>query len=169
MPSRDHSPWAAHCSGGVSVTRRLDFTSYRKTPDASAGCPAWDRFLAETFPGDPAARDVLQEIFGYCLWPTCEYEKLFLLYGDAHTGKSTAAETLQAVLGADSVAALSLERLGGRFDLAGLVGKLANISFDASEIYRAAEGTLKALASGEPDHAEVAIAMAMAMRCRPGA
>jgi putative DNA primase/helicase len=120
------------------------------TPDASAPCPTWHAFLAETFPEDKEAVRLLQEIFGYCLWPACPYEKFFVLYGGGNTGKSTFGETLQSLLGEGNVSALPLERFGERFALAALIGKLANIVFDASEIDKAAEGTLKALVSGEP-------------------
>jgi putative DNA primase/helicase len=120
------------------------------TPDPAFPCLAWQRFLEETFGGDPAPVRLLQEMFGYCLWPDCRYERFFLLYGDGGTGKSTTAETLQAMLGEENVSALPLERFGERFALAGLVGKMANVVFDSCEVDRAAEGTLKALVSGEP-------------------
>jgi putative DNA primase/helicase len=119
------------------------------TPDPGARCPHWARFLREAFPGDTTPTRLLQEIFGYTLWPDCRFEKIVIAYGPGNSGKSTLAETLQAVLGADSTAALTLERLGDRFGLPALVGKLANIVYDVNEIDRAAEGTLKMLASGE--------------------
>jgi putative DNA primase/helicase len=120
------------------------------TPDVSAAHPAWDQFLAETFGDDASTVNVLQEMFGYCLWPDCRHEKFFIWHGQANTGKSTTVEALGAILGEQNVSAISLDRLGGRFDLSGLIGKMANIIFDASEVERAAEGTLKALVSGEP-------------------
>jgi P4 family phage/plasmid primase-like protien len=119
------------------------------TPDPDAGCSHWLHFLAETFPAGPDAVRLLQETFGYCLWPGCDYETFFMFFGGGGTGKSTTAVTLQALLGEDNVSALSLERFGERFALAGLVGKTANVVFDASDIDKVAEGTLKALASGE--------------------
>jgi putative DNA primase/helicase len=119
------------------------------TPEAAATCPLWQHFLAETFGNEQDASRLLQEVAGYCLWPDCRYEKFFLLPGPARSGKSTAAETLQAMLGEGNVSALPLERFGERFALASLVGKFANIVFDASEIDKVSEGTLKALASGE--------------------
>src|SRR5262245_39554228 len=44
------------------------------TPDLGTPCPAWSGFLAETFPDDEGLRQVLQEAFGYCLWPDCRFE-----------------------------------------------------------------------------------------------
>jgi P4 family phage/plasmid primase-like protien len=120
------------------------------TPDPSAEYPNWRKFLAEVFPGDPAPAQIVQEIFAYSLWPDCRYEKFFIFPGPGYTGKSTVAATLEALLGKSNVSALPLERFGERFALAGLIGKMANIVFDASEIDRAAEGVLKALVSGEP-------------------
>ena len=125
-------------------------TALPVTPDASAPCAAWLEFLGETFPGDQAAVQLLQEMFGYCLWPDCRYEKFFLLYGPGSTGKSTVAEVLQSVLGEGNVGSLPLERFGERFALSGLVGKVANVVFDALDVDRTAEGSLKAMVSGEP-------------------
>jgi putative DNA primase/helicase len=125
-------------------------TALPVTPDPESARTTWERFLAETFEDNLAAITLMQEAFGYCLWPTCLYERMFLFLGDGNTGKSTVVETLQGVLGESNVSSISLERLGGRFDLAGLVGKLANIVFDAADADRAAEGTLKTLVSGEP-------------------
>jgi putative DNA primase/helicase len=119
-------------------------------PDVAAEHPAWDQFLAETFGENPAAVSLVQEAFGYCLWPDCRYEKLFIFHGQGKTGKSTLVGVLAALLGEQNVSAISLDRLAGRFDLSGLIGRMANIIFDASEVERSAEGTLKALVSGEP-------------------
>jgi putative DNA primase/helicase len=119
-------------------------------PAAAADCPIWAKFLTGTFPDDDDAILLLQEIFGYMLWPDCRYEAFFVLFGDGNTGRSTVAETLQAMLGASNCSALSLERLGERFALPALIGKLANICFDAGEIEKGSEGILKALVSGEP-------------------
>jgi putative DNA primase/helicase len=134
------------------------------TPDAAAGCPKWLSFLAETFPAGPEAVRLLQEVFGYCLWPGCDYERFVIIHGGGKTGKSTIGGTLQALLGEGNVGALPLERFGERFALAGLVGKLANVVFDASEIDRTAEGTLKALVSGEPVTVEHKHAAVTSMR-----
>jgi P4 family phage/plasmid primase-like protien len=117
-------------------------------PDPSAACPGWEGYLADTF--DEAGRHLLQEVFGYCLLPDCRFEKFFFLPGPPDSGKSTAAEVLTAVLGPANTSALPLERFGERFALAGLVGKLANVVFDASEVDAAGEGHLKAMVSGEP-------------------
>jgi putative DNA primase/helicase len=133
-----------------SSPRFFTLSALPVTPDPSGSRTAWDRFVTDTFADNPAAVGSLQERFGYCLWPDCRYEKFFLFFGPGNSGKSTGAETLQGLLGEANVAALPLERFGERFALAGLVGKFANIVFDASEIERMAEGVLKALVSGEP-------------------
>src|SRR5262249_26701883 len=70
------------------------------TPDRAAACGSWQKFLDETFGGDAAATALLQEAFGYSLWShDCRYEKMFLFYGPAASGKSTVVETLQNMLG----------------------------------------------------------------------
>jgi putative DNA primase/helicase len=140
-------------AGPALLADSPDFFSLNALPvsfEPDAQCPRWRAFLDETFSADGPAIDLLQEVFGYCLLPSCPFEKFVIFFGDANTGKSTVAEVLQALLGPDNVSALTLERLGERFALTSLVGKLANVVFDTSEIERTAEGTLKALASGEP-------------------
>jgi putative DNA primase/helicase len=89
-------------------------------------------------------------MIGYSLLPDCRFEKFFLLYGDGQTGKSTVVETWQSLLGAGNVSSVPLEQFGRRFGLFPLVGKLANIVFDSSEIDQEGEGPLKAIVSGEP-------------------
>jgi P4 family phage/plasmid primase-like protien len=120
------------------------------TPDCMASCRMWLKFLADTFPCSPDAILLLQEIIGYSLWPYCDFERFFIYHGAGDTGKSTVAETHQALLGKMNVSALPLERFHERFALSNLIGKMANIVFDASEIDKLAEGVLKALVSGEP-------------------
>jgi putative DNA primase/helicase len=105
--------------------------------------------LIDTFGDCPRALLVLQEVCGYCLLPDNRFEKFAIMYGPANTGKSTAAQTLQALLGDGNTGSLPLERFAERFALSALVGKMANVVFDASEIDKVAEGTLKALVSGE--------------------
>lgn len=119
-------------------------------PDPQAGCELWLQFLSVTFRGDAAAVALLQEIFGYCLWPDCRFDRFFIFYGDGATGKSTCAEVLYAILGQLNVCGVPLEQFGKQFGLASLVGKLANIVFDAAGIDHAGEGNLKAIISGEP-------------------
>jgi P4 family phage/plasmid primase-like protien len=119
-------------------------------PDPAASRVRWLTFLGEALVHDASAIDVVQELFGYCLLGDCRFEAFFLLYGEANTGKSTVAETLHGLLGAANVSALPLDRLGEPFALADLVGKLANVVFDGGDIRCEAEGTFKALVSGEP-------------------
>jgi putative DNA primase/helicase len=125
-------------------------TELAVTPNAAEAHVVWDAFLKDTFGGGVESVEQLQEAFGYALWPECPYEKFHILFGEAGTGKSTAAETLAAILGAGNVGALTLDRFGERFALPSLTGKLANVVFDSGDIDKVAEGTLKALVSGEP-------------------
>lgn len=63
-----------------------------------AECPQWRAFLERIIP-DPAMRDFLQEIAGYCLSGSMREHKLFLLYGTGRNGKSTFVNLLREVLG----------------------------------------------------------------------
>ena len=95
-------------------------------------------------------RFVLQEFFGYSLWPDCRYQKLLVLLGDGGNGKSTITETWEAMLGEDNVSDVALEKLGEDFRQAALQGKLANFSGELPYLGKINEGLLKRIVSGEP-------------------
>jgi putative DNA primase/helicase len=94
-----------------------------------AACPAIMRFLAETIPWD--ALDLIEELFGYALYPANPYRKAVMLLGPGGNGKSTLLGLFRGLLGNANVAAVSLQQLGeDRFAAADLFGKLANICGD---------------------------------------
>ena len=128
----------------------FSLTSLPHDPDATTPSPLFHRFLTDTFGDERQVIQLIQEIFGYCLWPDCRFEAVFIWFGEANTGKSTLAETLTSMLGSSNVSGIPLDRLGERFALPALQGKLANIVLDTGEIDKTAEGLLKALISGEP-------------------
>lgn len=98
---------------------------------------AWLKFLAEAWPGDQAAIDTLQEIFGYLLTPDTSQQKMFMLIGPRRSGKGTIGRVLTALLGTDNVASPTLTSLTKDFGLQPLIGKLVAMIPDA----RVAPGT----------------------------
>lgn len=99
--------------------------------DAQAACPHWHSFLDQTFDGDPATINLLQEWFGVNLVPDNSDEKFMLFVGPPRSGKGTVIEVLTAMLGAEQVAITTFSKMASRFGLAPLVGKLAAILPDA--------------------------------------
>jgi P4 family phage/plasmid primase-like protien len=122
---------------------------YKYDPDAT--CPTWLKFLEQMFP-DAGVRQLLAELFGYCLTFDTSQGKFAILEGQGANGKSVVCAALRAVLGTENVSAVPLEAFKGErtFPIAATVNKLANIHTDMSEIEQSAEGIIKAFADGEP-------------------
>jgi P4 family phage/plasmid primase-like protien len=94
-----------------------------------ATCLAIRRFFAETLPWDTL--DLIEELFGYALYPGNPFRKAVLLYGSGFNGKSVLLGLFRELLGSENVSAVPLQMLGeNRFAGADLFGKLANICGD---------------------------------------
>jgi len=115
-------------------------------PDAQ--CPEFIRLLKEKAP-DETLQLLLQEIAGYLLIPSAKYQKGFVLIGSTGTGKSTLIHILIALLGRANCSAIPLEKIGDRFELAGIDGKLANFSSEVSADVFLQDGPVKAIIAGD--------------------
>ena len=113
-----------------------------------AMCHKWNQFLKEVLP-DKAARDLLQEFFGYCLTFDTSYHKFLVLVGEGANGKSVVTDVATRMIGPDNVTHVELERFGDRFALFPTVGKLANIVSEIGRHKDVAENILKAVVSGD--------------------
>ena len=122
--------------------------------DAETDCPLWHVTLGGILPATgPEDRrvDLLQELMGLTILPgDLSFQKFLILVGAGGNGKSTVLETWEAMLGADNVAHVPLDALGGEFRLGEMAGKLANIAGDMNHLDKVAEGLLKQLTSGDP-------------------
>jgi P4 family phage/plasmid primase-like protien len=116
--------------------------------DEKAECPLFLRFLEQKVP-DPSLRSLVQEMFGYILEPSTRYQKGFSLIGKSGTGKSTLLKILSDLVGPNNRSNIKLEKLGERFQVAALDGKLVNISSEVSEKVFLDDGTVKALIAGD--------------------
>jgi P4 family phage/plasmid primase-like protien len=113
-----------------------------------AECPRFREFLAQIQP-DASARDLLQELLGYCLMPGNPHKLAAFWVGKPDTGKSTLQAIFRGVLGPKNVTALSLQSLAdSRFAAAGLFGKLANIHGDLPVKVIREIGVFKTLTGG---------------------
>jgi P4 family phage/plasmid primase-like protien len=112
-------------------------------------CPKWLAFLNRNLEGDAERIKLVQEWAGYLLLPDCTYQRFMALEGEGANGKSVYLAAITAMLGKENCSFVPLERFGERFDKASMLGKLANISADAAEVDRTAEGFLKSFTSGD--------------------
>jgi len=91
-----------------------------------ATCPRIRKFLTEVH--KPEDIPVIQELFGYCLYPKYCYHKLFFFIGNGRNGKGTETRLMEAMLGKRNVTAVSISNLtNDPHHPAELFGKLANI------------------------------------------
>jgi P4 family phage/plasmid primase-like protien len=133
-----------------------DFFSPVQLPvkyDPDAKCPAWDGFVAATFPED--ARALAYEIPALLMIPETSIQKAVLLTGEGANGKSTYLAAVEAFVGRENCVALSLQKIEtDRFAASRLVGKLANICPDLPSNHLTSTSTFKAITGGDRITAE---------------
>lgn len=131
----------AFCGKTASFFSRLPVRQYLYDPTAT--CPTWLAFLNQTL--DAESTKTLQEWFGLCNVVDTSYQKFLCLFGPARTGKSTASNVLQRMLGERCVSNIGLDRLGSQFAGDELLGKLLNLSPDVKWVSGLAEANIKAI------------------------
>ena len=115
--------------------------------DTEADCPQFDRYLARVLP-DSESQTVLFEFLGWIFLRDLKLEKMLILYGSGHNGKSVLFDITTALLGETNISALSLESLKTPEKRLPLVGKLLNYGSEVSG--NVAPDILKKASSGEP-------------------
>lgn len=99
--------------------------------------------------------DTLQEMFAATLFRIApRYQRAFLLFGRAHTGKTQVINVLRALLPPQGIASLGPQKWDERFTLVDLVGKAANICGELPENSRIAGYTFKEVVEGSPVRSE---------------
>lgn len=93
--------------------------------DPAAECPMFDRFLARVLP-DQECRALLMEFFGWIFLRDLKLEKMMILYGSGHNGKSVIFDVISALLGESNVSKLGLSALDRPERRTPLLGKLLN-------------------------------------------
>ena len=106
----DAHPWLLNVLNGMLDLRTGELRPH--SPDDLLTCLApvrydpaapgtrWRQFIEEIFPGDPDMQRLFQQACGYALTGSTERECLFILYGPStRNGKSTACETIAAMMG----------------------------------------------------------------------
>lgn len=115
--------------------------------DTAATCPLFDRYLSRVLP-DESSQLVLAEFIGWIFLRGLKLEKVLVLYGDGHNGKSVFFDIVNALLGEANVSNLglsSLSKLENRFQLG---STLLNFGSEIND--RCDADLFKKLASGEP-------------------
>jgi putative DNA primase/helicase len=110
--------------------------------DPSAVCPRWESFIAHVLP-DPECQQLIQEMFGYCLTFDTRQQKFFLLLGEGSNGKGVVLRILRLLLGPENISAVSLARLGDRFELGQTLGKLVCLASEVDNVRQLDEAVIK--------------------------
>jgi len=108
----------------------------------------WERVIKE----DLYEEDIplLQETFGYALFPDNRAQKMIILVGEGANGKSLILHVLETMLGKDNVSHIAPQTLvTNDFSLSVLQNKLANIYADLPNLPMQTVGKLKSLVSGD--------------------
>jgi putative DNA primase/helicase len=122
--------------------------------DARAECPLWESFLETIMGSKPGLINFLRRAVGYSLTGDTSERALFIMYGSGANGKTTALETIRALLG-DYAARTPAETLLARRDNAipNDVAKLKGARFvsasETDEGRRLAEAQIKDLTGGD--------------------
>ena len=147
-----------HLINGVWQLYRHNREHYRTTQvpviyNAAAQAPEFLGFLHSVFRDDHDKNQKVQlilEMMGYSMMSHANREKFILLIGSGANGKSVLLDTLQALLGAENVAAVQPSNFDSKFQRAHLHQKLANIVTELKQGETIADAELKAITSGEP-------------------
>lgn len=117
-------------------------------------CPLWIETLEQIFEDDFEKGFVLQDFFGYCLYPALPFPCAIFQIGGGANGKGTVQRALEAMLGDDNVSHISLTRMEEKFGPVELKDKLLNTCGETSS--KPLEVTqFKAIAAGDKVQAEV--------------
>jgi putative DNA primase/helicase len=117
--------------------------------DPRAKPSLWIQTTKEILPAE-ADRQLLQQIFGYCLTTDTSYHKAFIFEGEGSNGKSVVLAVLNALLSDANVSHLFLSDFKERFRLVQLYHKLVNITPEVRSGELIDDASFKALVAGDP-------------------
>jgi len=119
-----------------------------------AACPRWIEAVAEIFADNLEKATVLQEFFGYCLYPKILFPAALFQIGQGRNGKGVVEKVLCAMLGRENVSHISMKRMEESFGPAEIREKLLN-SCGETEAKPLEVTNFKGIAAGDEIQAEV--------------
>ncbi len=114
-------------------------------------CPNFDRFLQQTFAGDPTLIERMWQTLGYALVPDNHAKKLIVLQGVSNSGKSVIGSLITSFFAPSAVANVDIFKFQERFATAELVDRRINLSMDlpAGNLSDQAVGIPKKITGGD--------------------
>ena len=116
----------------------------------TAQCPEWDKFIDDVTAGDDRRKDLLQQMFGYCLTRDARYQKSFCLIGEGANGKSVLLTLLEAMVGSANTSHVEIAFLSSDFQRIKLLSSMVNICNDMKTDVSGTESFFKAIVAGDP-------------------
>lgn len=139
---------------GQTYTMSFDYI-----PARAGEAHKWLQFLEDCWGDDPDYNEkvlALQEAFAATMFGRAtEYQRAFLLYGRAGTGKSTALEVLSRMMPRDAQCSVPPTRWNERFQLHPMVGKTLNVCGELPEKALLDGATFKSVVCGERQQTEL--------------
>lgn len=115
--------------------------------DPAATASTFQKYLDRVLP-DTQCQTVLSEFFGWIFLRDLKIEKMLMLYGHGHNGKSVLFDILTALLGEENISHLGMDSLKSPESRLPLVGRLLNYGSEVSGTVK--PDIIKKAASGEP-------------------
>lgn len=121
--------------------------------DPDATCPTFDRWLTQVLDADSVA--LLWEVIGYMLMSGNPLQRAVLLVGNGGNGKGTWLRLMTSMMGHHNVSNVTLHDIvEGKFEVAGIYGKLANIAGDIEARAMTNTAKFKAITGGDTIEAQ---------------
>lgn len=115
--------------------------------DPKAKCSDFERYLVRVLPDEDSRRN-LSEFFGWIFIPTLKLEKVLVLFGDGHNGKSVLFDVVNELIGRENISNVGLKELSKVENRAPLAAALLNFGSEISD--HCDTDLFKKLSSGEP-------------------
>ena len=163
----DQDPFQLCCANGVVHLTTGEFrpgkpsdmismtTGLHYNPDA--GCPLWEKTVAEVFDYNAELIHFFQLAIGYSITGSTKEQKVFFNVGRGENGKGVLMNTLFALLGDYAANTpfstfLATSRDGDRIpnDIAALCGKRLVMASEVKEFSTLNEASIKSLSGGDP-------------------
>ena len=137
MEFTDHNP-ADLCSFKVD---------YAYNPEAHSS--EWEKFISDIADGDVKRIDLLQEISGYVLYSSNDFQTCAILLGEGSNGKSVYINMLTKVFGEDQVSNVEMASLTNDFQKILLKDSLLNVATETNSDVRGTESVFKQIVAGD--------------------
>lgn len=117
--------------------------------DPTAKCDIVDKTIKSLCCDRQGLVNLIYEMMGYVLYPTCKFQKAFILLGNGSNGKSLFLDMIRNLYGEDNCSSLALEDLGDKFRQPEIVGKILNVGDDSGHGLLENTAIFKKLVTGD--------------------